>query len=560
MAVGVEEGVARPARSVDKAKLKQRLESLQVVPEVLPTRPLQGQAVTAMVESIREGRLDNAETALRGAFQGEGLSRETTAGALEQLATSEALHEQVRGFAAAGLGFVRAQASYLGLRLADRVAMGGNAAVTRVVKSEERLLLETQRLNVRFHADTTLDYRQELLRKYSLVPIRPLTFTPGLVQVVSETMPAAEVALRLLEEQAVEHANPDFIEFIGQRYRPADPEYGLQWHLRNAANAGADIHAEAAWDITKGAGVRIAVVDNGFDVAHPDLAFGPGSAWFRSTPGFASADFVLGTFGMPNVNHGTACAGMAAAREGNGAGGCGAAFEADLLAIGCLGDQVGPQSTLARAIAYAADPSREPTSGLRPEDGADVIACSLGPNGAQWLMQPVLEDAIDFAVSSGRGGKGTPVFWATTNGDFPISADEVCSHNPVFAVGRSTRTDTDNGSGYGPELALLAPGVNVHLPRSGGGYAVTTGTSFACPCAAGVGGLVLAINAGLSASDVADILRATCDKKGVLPYVNERNDRFGHGRINAERAVTSARSYVPTANRFHVLGSPQLVT
>lgn len=530
--------------AIDKGKLKDRLAAMKVAEGVFPTGRLEGDAVRSVTEGLAKGEHDRADAAVRRTLSGTKLAPEVKDGAFSSFAHTDAMREQLEGFAGAGLGFIIGGASYGRMSLRERAGMGGNSAVTRVLVSGERLLLETPRLNIRFRAEASEDERKSILKTFGLIQIGSFKFAPGLVQVISEQLPAQEVAVALLGYGAVEHAAPDFIEHIGQRYIPNDPDYGQQWHFQN-------IRAETAWDTTRGAGKRIAVVDNGFDKGHPDLAFGPSSAWYRSAGDLADADFVGGIAGMPPGNHGTACAGMATGISGNGRGGCGVAFESELMAVACLNDQVGPQSTLARAIAYAADPRTETDSPLGSDAGADVIACSLGPNGASWPMAPVLADAITFATSRGRGGLGTPVLWATTNGNYPINLDEVSSHASVIAVGRSTEGDGDNGSGFGPELALLAPGVNVYIPSQGGGYRVTTGTSFACPCSAGVAGLILAANPALSASDVRDILRKACDKVGSLPYnAQGRNNRFGHGRVNAELAVTLARSHIPAPNEF----------
>lgn len=536
--------------TVDRNKLKDRLLSMKVADGVFPTSRLEGDAARVVTEGLAKGQTDRADAAVRRTLSGTKLAPEVTGGAFSSFDRTDAIREQLEAFAAAGLGFILGGPSYAKLSLRERAGMGGNSAVTRVLVSGERILLETPRLNIRFKADASESERKAIMKKFTLEPIRSFKFASGLVQAISEHAPAREVAVMLLESAAVEHASPDFIEHIGQRYIPNDPDYGRQWHLKS-------IRAEMAWDATRGAGKRIAVVDNGFDTSHPDLAFGASSGWYRSTGDLADADFVSGISGMPLGNHGTACAGMATGITGNGRGGCGVAFESELMAVACLADQVGGpsgiglQSTLARAIAYAADPSTETESVLGSDGGADVIACSLGPNGASWPMAPVLADAIAFATSSGRGGRGTPVLWATTNGNYPINLDEVSSHPSVIAVGRSTQGDQDNGSGYGPELAFLAPGVNVYIPAQGGGYQVTTGTSFACPCAAGIAGLILATNPSLSASDVRDILHKACDKVGSLPYNAEgRNHRFGYGRVNAELATAVARSHIPTSNRF----------
>ena len=262
------------------------------------------------------------------------------------------------------------------------------------------------------------------------------------------------------------------------------------------------------------------------------------SGWYRPTPDGDDAVLLTGLSSLPDNNHGTACAGMAAASGDKGFGGTGVGFTSSLSVVACLGDQVGTQLTLARAIAYAADPTLESNTAA---PGADVISCSLGPNGANWQMRQILSDAIDYVAANGRNGLGTPLFWACTNGNFPISADEVCSHPHTIAVGRSDQNDNDNGSGFGPELDFLAPGVDVWIPSSGGGYHHTTGTSFAAPCAAGVAALVLARNASMTAQDVRDLLGSTADKVGNVPYDGSgRNDIFGYGRINAFQAVQNA--------------------
>jgi thermitase len=227
---------------------------------------------------------------------------------------------------------------------------------------------------------------------------------------------------------------------------------------------------------------------------------------------------------------------MAVARANNGVGGCGAAPESLLIPIACMPDQVGSQSTLARALAYAALPSREVAS-QSDDEGADVIVCSLGPNDADWMLQSVLRQAIDEVAELGRGRLGTPLFWAVSNGTFPISLDEVVSHPSVIRVGRSNRFDRNDGSAYGPELDFLAPGAAVLTTTSGGGHAPVTGTSFAAPLAAGVGALVIARNPTWTATQLRDHLRATCDQIGGVNYVGGHHPEYGYGRLNADRAV-----------------------
>ena len=301
--------------------------------------------------------------------------------------------------------------------------------------------------------------------------------------------------------------------------------------------------------------MRLALIDNGIEVAHDDLsaAIAATSGSF-SMGGMGNTVFTQGTVGFPNGNHGTFCAGMAAARANNGENGCGVANQADLVAIACLGDQVGTQATLARAISYAADPSQE-IAGADPATGVDVISCSLGPNGADWDMTAIMQTAIDFAVTNGRGGLGTPIFWAVTNGNFQIQFDEVCSYANVIAVGRSTRNDLEDNCGFGPELQFLATGVDVSSTEQGNGFGPSTGTSFAAPVAAGVGALVLSVNGNLGWQQVRQVMRDTCDKIGGVVYdANGHNDDYGFGRVNAAAAVGAAGVIIYTR---YVVGDVQ---
>jgi thermitase len=238
------------------------------------------------------------------------------------------------------------------------------------------------------------------------------------------------------------------------------------------------------------------------------------------------------------------------ARAQKGEGGRGVAHKADLIAVACFRDHLGTQATMARAIAYAADPTQE-VPGANPAEGADVISCSLGPNqrNGAWRMTSTLRDAIDFAVNKGRGGRGTPVFWAVNDHAVPIAADEVLSYPSTIAVGKSNRLDRADPSAFGPELDFLAPGSDVHSTFKNGAYGQSSGTSFAAPVAAGVAALVLSVCPELTWQEVRKILRDSCDKIGGPSVVYDssgHNDHYGFGRVNAARAVREA-----LASSFH---------
>jgi thermitase len=287
------------------------------------------------------------------------------------------------------------------------------------------------------------------------------------------------------------------------------------------------------------------------NIDHPDLAPGIVTGGYFLANNDGTATFFghkQGSFPRGFDDHGSFCLGMAGARN-NSEGGCGSAPASDLIAIGCLGDFAGTQfvgthTTVARAIAYAADPRRQGEAA----EGADIIVCSLGPNDGFFDVDSSILMAVENAANEGRNGLGIPIFWAVSNGSFDIAGDEVCSHPDVIAVGRSKHTPNGNGgldedeagSSFGSQLAFLAPGVGVFSTYDSG-FGTNTGTSFAAPLAAGVAALVLNRfgRTTMTRDELLKRLQDTCDKIGPLaPYTH--HVRYGFGRINADRAVNDS--------------------
>lgn len=106
-----------------------------------------------------------------------------------------------------------------------------------------------------------------------------LRFAPNLFEVDAgpgEDSLAASV--RLHEDPRFKFAEPAFTEHIPARFTPTDPRFGDQWQWSNTGQnggvAGADVNAQEAWDHTRGAGIRVAVIDNGFNAAHEDVKAG----------------------------------------------------------------------------------------------------------------------------------------------------------------------------------------------------------------------------------------------------------------------------------------------
>ncbi len=410
--------------------------------------------------------------------------------------------------------------------------------------------ITTTRINVQLKPEYNADECLQILAEHDLEVLTVLKFAPNLFEVnANRWADSLEASVALHDDPRFTLAEPSFVEHIPQRFVPSDPDYTEQWQWNNSgANGGtlgADVRAEGAWDLSLGAEVRVGVIDNGFDADHEDLASGvaPESGFFESSSG--NTVFHQGTAGMPDSNHGTFCAGMVGARHNNGNGGCGAAPACELVLISCLGDQVGTQTTLARAVGYAANFSNE-AAGADPARGVDILVCSLGPNGAVWNLTATLEMALESAAMNGRNGLGLTIFWAASNGhNVDVSLDEIVSHDDVIAVVRSDSNDLEDNAARGNAVELIAPGVDVYSTKSGNTYGTSTGTSFAAPCAAGCAALALSANTDLKRDQLRQIMRDSADKIGGVVYdANGHHDDYGFGRVNAEQAVLRSSAIV----------------
>lgn len=434
---------------------------------------------------------------------------------------------------------------------------------------------------------------------------RPLLGTPDqfVVTLPKGGQATLTYANSLAADSRVSWASPNLYVSAQKLFTPNDPLFSSQWHLNNTGSnsgisgalAGADVKAPAAWDISTGNGVTIAVVDSGIQLNHPDLAANifvnsgeiPGNGLDDDGNGYV--DDVNGwsfLTNSPNPTqsfddiHGTAVAGIAAGRGDNGLGIAGAAFNARILPVQIMGGGgYGVSfSGLASAIYYAAGRT---ANGLGTWSAAQVINCSWKTS----TPATVLTDAFTWASNSARGGKGVATFVASGNDysssvSYPANLSGTLSG--VMAVGASNDKDVRSGySNYGTQLDFVAPSSdwNRNTPDGKESLATTTtdrtgadgyntaaspngdyttnrnynapgsvgpgfgGTSSASPLAAGVGALLLSANPNLTAAQVKQILRATADKVGGVTYdANGFNSQYGYGRINALAALRAVRN------------------
>jgi subtilisin family serine protease len=183
---------------------------------------------------------------------------------------------------------------------------------------------------------------------------------------------------------------------------PNDPLFPQQWHLRNTGTAGADLNVLPAWDLAQGSGVTVALVDDGVQYTHPDLAANYDAADSydfndddsNPAPSVSNFDF-----------HGTHTAGLVAARGNNGIGVSGVAPQAKFAAL--------------RLIAFDTTDAQEAAALGYHTDAISVYSNSWGPDDdAARLEGPgsMTIAAMQNAVTTGRGGKGSIYVWSAGNG------------------------------------------------------------------------------------------------------------------------------------------------
>ena len=352
-------------------------------------------------------------------------------------------------------------------------------------------------------------------------------------RLVAGTLAAARVAVGAVADDTPSPA----------RAAPSDPLFAAQWPLFNRDRAGVgDVGALEAWRYTRGSpDVLIAVLDDGVQLDHPDLAANIASPGrdFGASPAHADA-----SPRVPADRHGTAVAGIVAARGDNGIGVSGICPLCKILPIRVEGAS---SAGLAAAFRYAV------------EQGADVITNSWGrAEQARLAEDPALRAAIELAARSGRGGRGALVVFAVTNDPVDNCTSEradLVSLPEVLAVGVSNHRDELGGAGFGDCLDLVAPSKpadrsTVGVPaadRTGlDGYTADDyymdfgGTSAAAPLVAGIAGLMLALEPNLTRLELEAVLERTADKIDPAAAAYDATGlsrRAGHGRVNAARAV-----------------------
>lgn len=261
------------------------------------------------------------------------------------------------------------------------------------------------------------------------------------------------------------------------------------------------------WRQTKGEGIKVAVLDTGIALGHPDLRDAIAEA----------KDFTNSRSGPADVQgHGTHVAGTIAARE-NSSGVIGAAPKCKLLVGKVLGDNgSGTAQSVSKGIYFAIN------------NGADIISMSLGSSVSSPLIHRAVKDAVAHGVFviAAAGNEGPTMNTVGYPGGY----------KETIAVGAIDQTKKiARFSSRGTQVTIVAPGYQILSTYPPKGLAKLSGTSMATPLVSGIVALMLSkhnkhgsstpIN---SQADLEKHLRDTAIDLGPDGY----DPHYGSGLIN----------------------------
>jgi subtilisin family serine protease len=331
-------------------------------------------------------------------------------------------------------------------------------------------------------------------------PLDQLSVAPlYLMRIVDGTAPDVRAAALALDAR-VAYAEPNVIGSTAEDQGDSSWASGGSAAAYQGQWAPSVIRLPQAFNVTRGAGVTIAVLDTGVDATHPAL-----TAHLVSGYDFVDNDTdpsEVGAIGVSRAyGHGTFVTGLVVL----------AAPEARIMPVRVLDPNgVGDVWRLAKGIVWAAN------------NGADIINLSLSTRTHTHVTNEVIGNlasngrGVVVVAAAGNAASNIPQFPAAEGG------------SRVISVGASTSTDSlAPFSDYGSWVRVAAPGVSLWSTVPGGTYASWSGTSMATALVSGEAGLVRASYPTLGAQDVISRIANTSVKiSGPVPL-----------RINAGAAV-----------------------
>ncbi|MFH2204322.1 MAG: S8 family peptidase [Elusimicrobiota bacterium] len=365
---------------------------------------------------------------------------------------------------------------------------GEKVAVQELDDSIERRI-------VVFKKSTSLTRRMSLVRDTGGIPTKDLWLVNA-VAVIVPKVKAAGVDRSLASLSEVLRVEKDYVQnwLKATTTEEAPPDAAGQkvpWGIKR-------VNAKAAWPVTRGKGVKVAVIDTGIDFDHEDLVVAGGYNAIDNSVSYKDDN-----------GHGTHCAGTIAGQD-NGIGVVGVAPDVTLYGVKVLSASgSGTFEGVIDGIQWAV------------KNNMDIGSMSLGASsGTESLAEAIAnakKQGTTIVAAAGNSGRAV---------GYPAAYPE------AIAVAASDSSDqVAYFSSRGPEVDIIAPGVSVESTYMGGGYRSLSGTSMACPHAAGLAALAIA-NGASGFDAVMEALQSAATKFDGVPDTQQ-----GAGMVDAGKLV-----------------------
>lgn len=350
---------------------------------------------------------------------------------------------------------------------------------------------------------------------------------------------------------------------------PNDPLFSKEWYIHNTGQAegtkGLDLNVLTAWaEGYTGKGVTTAIMDDGIDYLHPDLAMNynaQNSYDFSSNDPYPYPRYTDDWFN----SHGTRCAGEISSIRDNKICGVGVAYNSRVAGLRMLDQPFMTDLIEASAMSHDRDQIHIYSASWGPTDDGKTVD---GPRNE------TIKSLVD-GVNKGRGGLGNIYVWASGDGgpDDDCNCDGYAASMWTISINSATNDgqtasydescSSTLASTFSNGKAWFTPDAGVATVDLYGNCTLYhSGTSAAAPEAAGVFALALEANPKLTWRDVQHLTVLTSKRNHLYDGAGlhnwtingaglEFNHLFGYGVLDAGDIVKMAKLWKTVPERFH---------
>ena len=355
------------------------------------------------------------------------------------------------------------------------------------------------------------------LRKAAVNHIRALTTvkeyvweTDEYIVLLKNGVSENDLAKQMLATGEYDYVEPNWMVY--PTIIPNDSRIAQQWHHKSN-----NVDSYGGWDIATGdPSVSAGICDTGVKTTHEDLLL-------HRLEGYNVPDRKWENNGgqINDINgHGTWTTGTACANGNNGKGVSGMGWNLSHRMLRVTNSSGGG--------AFISDL----TLGAR-------TAIENGDKVASVSYSGVTSGSVKSTATTIKGMGGL-LFWAAGNEGQRLGGDR--DADDIMVVGATTSSNNKSSfSNYGPFVDFMAGGSNIFTTdrSSNTSYASVSGTSFACPMAAGLGALIWSADPSLSPDAVENVLKTTARDLGSQGV----DDTFGYGLVNSANALATIGQY-----------------